>query len=273
MPFGSDPNVIGKTVHISGIECHVVGVAPPGFQFPDNTELWVPFEAFPDDGSDRSGHNYSVVGRLKSGVSLATAQAELDTIARRLEQQYPESNKGQGVTVLTLHQQLVGDVQPALLILLGAVGFVLLIACANVANLLLARSAARSREMAVRAALGAGRARLMRQVLTESLLLSAIGGAVGLLLAVWAMPVLKMLIPASVPRADEIGIDAAGTLVYARHLRFDRAAVRSAAGDSPLPDRFERCRSKRPRAAPPRDERAAPATCSSFPSWRFPWCC
>jgi putative ABC transport system permease protein len=207
--FASNPNVTGRTVHISGIECHVVGVAPPGFQFPDNTEFWVPFEAFPDDGSEtRSAHNYWAVGRLKSGVTVATAQAELDAIARRIERQYPESNKGQGVTVLTLQQQLVGDVQPALLILLGAVGFVLLIACANVANLLLARSTARSREMAVRAALGAGRARLISQVLTESLLLSAIGGSVGLLLAVWAMPLVALLIPASVPRTGEIGMDA-----------------------------------------------------------------
>ena len=207
--FASNPNVTGRTVHISGIECHVVGVAPPGFQFPDNTEFWVPSEAFPDDGSEtRSAHNYWVVGRLKSGLSVATAQAELDAIARRLERQYPESNKGQGVTVLTLQQQLVGDVQPALVILLGAVGFVLLIACANVANLLLARSTARSREMAVRAALGAGRARLMRQVLIESLVLSAIGGAVGLFLAVWATPLVALPIPASVPRTGEIAIDA-----------------------------------------------------------------
>ena len=207
--FASDPKVIGKTVHISGIECHVIGVAQPGFQFPDNTELWIPFEAFPDDGSTRSAHNYFVIGRLKTGVPVATAQAELSTIAHRLEQQYPESNKGQGVNVVPLHEQLVGDVKPALLILLGAVGLVLLIACANVANLLLARSAARSREMAVRTALGAGRARLVLQVLSESLLLSAIGGSVGLLLALWATPLLSLLIPESVPRAHEIQIDAA----------------------------------------------------------------
>jgi putative ABC transport system permease protein len=205
--FASDPKVIGKTVHISGIECHVVGVASPGFLFPDKTEFWIPFEALPDDSS-RSAHNYFVAGHLKSRVPVATAQAEMNTIARRLEQQYPESNKGQGVTVVPLQEQLVGDVKPALLILLGAVGLVLLIACANVANLLLARSAARSREMAVRTALGAGRARLVLQVLCESLLLSGIGGSVGLLLALWATPLLALLIPDSVPRANEIRIDA-----------------------------------------------------------------
>jgi putative ABC transport system permease protein len=205
--FASDSKVIGKTVHISGIECHLVGVASPGFLFPDKTEFWIPFEALPDDSS-RSAHNYFVAARLKAGVPVATAQAEMNTIARRLEQQYPESNKGQGVNVVPLHEQLVGDVKPALLILLGAVGLVLIIACANVANLLLARSAERAREMAVRTVLGAGRARLVVQVLCESLLLSGMGGSVGLLLALWATPLLALLIPGSVPRADEIRIDA-----------------------------------------------------------------
>jgi putative ABC transport system permease protein len=205
--FGSDAKAMGKIVRILGIPCHVVGVAPPGFRFPDDTELWIPAEVFPDS-SARSAHNYYVVGRLRPGMPVAASQAEMDTIARRLEQQYPDSNRGMGANVVSLHEQVVGNVKPALLILLGAVGFVLLIACANVANLLLARSAARSREMAVRAALGAGRGRLVRQLLSESLLLSAVGGVVGLLLATWVSSLLALLIPASVPRANEIAIDA-----------------------------------------------------------------
>lgn len=204
--FGSDPNVIGKIIRISGIPCHIVGIAPPGFAYPHDTEIWVPLEVFPDD-STRSAHNFFVISRLKSGVSVPTAQAEMDTIARQLEQQYPESNRGMGASVIPLHEQMVGNVKPALLVLLGAVGFVLLIACANVANLLLARSAARSQEMAVRAALGAGRARLIRQVLSESLVLSALGGAAGLLLAVWVTSLLTTLIPANVPRGNEISVD------------------------------------------------------------------
>ncbi|HKW97001.1 MAG TPA: ABC transporter permease [Bryobacteraceae bacterium] len=205
--FGADPRVIGRMIHVTGIPCHVVGVAPPDFRFPDDTELWIPSEVFPDD-SARSAHNDFVVGRLKAGISLAAGQAEMDTIARRLEQQYPDSNRGQGVNVVSLHKQLVGKVEPALLILLGAVGFVLLIACANVANLLLARSSARSREIAVRTALGAGRARLIRQLLSESLVLSSLGGAAGLLLALWATSLVALLVPHTVPRANEIAIDA-----------------------------------------------------------------
>jgi predicted permease len=222
--FGADPKAVGKTIHLSGIACHVVGIAPPGFHFPGGTELWIPLEVFPDD-STRSAHNYAVAGRLKPGVSITSAQAELDTIARRLEQQYPESNRDHGVSVVSLQQQLVGNVKPALLILLGAVGFVLLIACGNVANLLLARSAARSREMAVRAALGAGRGRLMRQVLVESLLLSGLGGAVGLLLAVSRR--------CSGSQRDRHRFLRA--MVHAGYLRVHRSSVWSAPRDSRFP--------------------------------------
>jgi putative ABC transport system permease protein len=206
--FGSDPNVIGKTIHMSGVRLRVVGVAAPGFQFPDSTELWTPLEIFGEESGERSAHNFWVVGRLKRGISIDSAQAEMNVIANGLEQQFPDSNRGMGVNVVSLHEQIVGKVKPAMLILLGAVSFVLLIACANVANLLLARAVARSREMAVRAAMGAGRGRLIRQLLSESLLLSGLGGAAGLLLAMWVTSLLASLIPASVPRANEISIDA-----------------------------------------------------------------
>jgi putative ABC transport system permease protein len=193
---------------MSGVRLRVVGVAAPGFQFPDSTELWTPLEIFGEESGERSAHNFWVVGRLKRGISIDSAQAEMNVIANGLEQQFPDSNRGMGVNVVPLHEQIVGKVKPAMLILLGAVGFVLLIACANVANLLLARAVARSREMAVRAAMGAGRGRLIRQLLSENLLLSGLGGAAGLLLAMWATSLLVSLIPASVPRANEISIDA-----------------------------------------------------------------
>ncbi len=208
---GADPQIIGHTINLNGQSYTVVGVMPAAMRLPEMTDwheqLWVPM-AFPsDEAASRGNHYLEVIARLKTGVTLQQAQAEMKTIAARLAQQYPEDNLRIGAAVNPLHEEFVGEIRPALLVLLGAVAFVLLIACANVANLLLARAAVRQKEIALRLALGATRSRLVRQFLTESLLLAGAGCVVGLLLAVLGLDLLKKFIPVSIALAQGIAID------------------------------------------------------------------
>jgi len=204
--FGGDPSVIGTKVMISGDNTTIVGVMPNGFEFPQQVELWWPLIL--DGAAERRDNRYvNVVGRLKPGVTVEQAQADINAINQRLAQTYVETNAGWSTRVTNLRERTVTELRTALLVLLGAVAMVLLIACANVANLLLARVTARQKEIAVRTALGASRWRIVRQLLTESLLLSIIGGAVGMGVSVWLTRLLIAVSPANSPRFDEIGID------------------------------------------------------------------
>jgi putative ABC transport system permease protein len=206
--FGSDPSIVGRTIHLNDEPYTVVGVMPRGFQFPDtDDQLWVPLGLSPDQLANHGSHFLRVIGRLKPDATIARAQADLETVAARLTKQYPDSNTSVGVTVLSLPEQTVGDVRRPLLVLLGIVGFVLLMVCANIGNLLLARASVRGREFAVRAALGASRTRLLRQMLAESVLLAAAGGALGLALAWWGVAALRWLAPANLPRLDDIAVN------------------------------------------------------------------
>jgi len=184
----------------------VIGVLPPGFRFPNNCDLWIPRELIVQSPS-RTAHNASAIGRLRDGVSVGQARAELSGIAQRLKQQFGPDTAMVAVAIDPLREAMTSDVRPALLILLVASGFLLLIACANVTNLMLAQAASRERELAIRSALGAPRRRLVRQFLTESFLLSLIGGSVGVLLAYWGLHALLALAPADLPRVDEISLN------------------------------------------------------------------
>jgi putative ABC transport system permease protein len=206
--FGGDPNIVGKSITVSGVSATVVGVMPATFQLLDPAaELWVPLAQNQFASSARNVRLLSVVGRLADGVQPAAANAELSAIANQWASQYADTNSGVGTRVVPLHQQVTGKVRPALWLLLGAVGLVLLIACANIVNLMLVRSAARQKEIAVRAALGAGRLRLLRQLLTESITLSVLGGAAGILVGSWGVQALLALNPISIPRYNKIGLD------------------------------------------------------------------
>lgn len=209
--FAGDPKVVGQQVILSSRTYTIIGVMPSGWHFPvqDSTkDFLMPLEpVIAKELTRRGSHSYSLVGRLKSGVSTRTAEAELNAIANRLALQYPDTNFDRHQIVVGLHEDTVGEVRPALTVLLCAVGLVLLIACANVANLLLARATVRRREIAIRTALGASRNRIVRQLLAEGLLLSLIGGGAGLLLAWWGIDVLRALGPRDLPRVADIGVN------------------------------------------------------------------
>ena len=206
--FGGDRNVIGRPLTVSGANATIIGVMPADFHFLEGAaELWAPLSLNQFANSARNVRLLSVVGRLNGNVTITQVNAELSAVGAQLAAQYPDTNSGFGMRSLPLHEQVTGKVRPALLLLLGAVGLVLLIACVNVVNLMLVRSAGRSKEIAVRAAVGAGRLRLLRQLLTESITLSLVGGAAGALVATWGVKLLLSVNPIALPRYNKIGVD------------------------------------------------------------------
>jgi putative ABC transport system permease protein len=208
--FGSDPAIVGRSIVLNSVSHEVLGVMPPSFAHPETAQVWTPLAPSPRFAQlmqSRGSYWLQVIARLKPGVERGAAQSEMDAIAAALERQYPDVNAGIGVRIAPMHEEIVGDVRQLLLILFGAAAFVLLIACANVANLLLARAASRQKELAIRAALGAGRRRLVRQMLIESLVLAAAGGAAGLLIAAWGIQALQSLAPSNLPRLTGVRID------------------------------------------------------------------
>ena len=205
--FGGDPAVLDRTLTLDGSQFTIVGVMPAGFRFLKDADLWAPLDVPAALQQMRGARFLQVVARLKPGMSLDQARAGMGTLAKQLEDQYSQTNSGWGVSLVSLRDKLVGNVRLGLLVLLVAVGFVLLIACANVANLLLTRGATRQKEIAIRVALGAGRRRMIQQLLTESTLLAVLGGGLGLLLALWGIDALRALSPSNLPRIEEIRID------------------------------------------------------------------
>ena len=205
--YASDPGVIGRSINFDGDPYTVVGVMGPAMTTPQFAQVWVPLALTAKQAAIRGEHHFLAVGRLKPGVALQQAQAEMNTISQRLEQAYPDDDKGWGAIVRSLREEMVGDVRPALLMMLGAVAFVLLIACANVANLILARTFARRKEIAIRSAMGATRRRIIQQLLSESIILSLCGGALGLLAAHFAIELLIKVFADKLPRMGVIGLN------------------------------------------------------------------
>jgi putative ABC transport system permease protein len=211
--FGANPGIVGTNIQLNGEAYTVVGVMRPSFVFPISSDaanapqMWKPQNWTAQERAVRADHNYGVIARLKPGVALAAARAELSTISDRLAQQYPKDDKGWGATAIPMREDLVGDVRPALLILLGAVAFVLLIACANVANLVLAKTLSRRKEIALRSALGASRRRLLQQVLAETVLLAMAGGTLGLIFARYGTMFIVKFMGQQLPRSGNIGLD------------------------------------------------------------------
>lgn len=209
--LGANPNILGQTIRLNDEQYNVIGVMPKSFSYPLSTsaapQIWGCLQWDAKERAVRGSHNYAAIGRLKPGVSIQQAQSELSTVASQLEKEYPADNTGWGALLVPLRDELVGDVRPALLILLGAVAFVLLIACANVANLVLAMTLARRKELAIRTALGAKRSQLIGQVLTETVLLAIAGGALGLIFAKFGINLILNFLADEVPRFGEIGLD------------------------------------------------------------------
>src|SRR5262245_13523208 len=212
--FAGDRNLIGRKLTFNNLLTTVVGIMPPDFEYPPGREVWAPRPRRDNDMQNRGRTFIFVVGRLKPDRNRDQAQQEMNAIARRLAEEYPQTNGGIGIILLPLRQVLFGDVRPALLILFGAVGLVLLIACANVANLLLARAAERHREFAIRSALGASRGRLVRQLMIESLVLAGLGGIIGVLLSNWLIQGVVALSANRLPRLEQINLNG-GVLLFA----------------------------------------------------------
>jgi predicted permease len=205
--FGANPDLVGHNINLDGEAYLVAGVMPANFRFPDFAQMWTPMAWTDQERAVRGEHHYGVIARLKAGVELKQAQAEMNTISGRLQQLYPEDDKGWGAIVVPLHDDLVADVRPALLVLLGAVAFVLLIACVNVANLALAKTFSRQKEIAIRTALGASSVRVLRQILTETMLLAFMGGALGLAYAPFAVRMIVAFLADKFPRSIDVRLD------------------------------------------------------------------
>ena len=247
--FGRDPGVVGRNVNLNGTSYNIVGVLPPGAAYPTEGEVWLPLSLLDQaTQASRVWHSVNVLGRLRPGIELAEAKADMQTIAGRIAAAYPATNRNVGVLLTPLREQLVGTLRPAILSLMGSVVLVLLIACANVANLLMVRATANRREVAVRQALGADRIRLYSQFLAQTLILCLLGGALGTILAALALPLLRLalshtsgarFVPGPVDRTQR-----SGAAVYARHVHADRHALWTVAGGE---DRNQPCRGPPPR--------------------------